>query len=93
VDAVESKGITQSMVALRATSAFCFHGLPFTPKSGSAVIDYGGVINGDTELAELEIAHTGFDAADCNAGEGIEVATSSSPGTFAPEPFYVVLYG
>lgn len=93
VDASQSKGITQSDVALRAVSAYCFSNLPFTPKAGSVAIDYGNDGNGFTELGQLQIAPPGTAATDCNPGESVEVATSSSPGTSAPEPFYIVLYG
>jgi hypothetical protein len=91
IDAAQSKGITQSMIHLRSTSAYCFSGLPFKPKNGSVAIDYAHATTEDSELAELEIS-TGT-ATDCNAGEHIEVATISTPGTYDQEPFYLVLYG
>jgi len=91
VDTTQSKGIKGSMVHLRAASAFCFSGLPFKPKGGSATIDYGHTVGGSTELALLQISSS--HGTDCNSGEHVEVATSSTPGTFAPEAFYVVIYG
>ena len=91
IDAAQSKGIKQSMVHLRETSAYCFSGLPFKPKNGSVSIDYAHATEGDRELAELEVS-TGT-AADCNSGEHIEVATSSDSHVFGQEPFYLVLYG
>ena len=92
VPAGGSKGITASMVHLRGDSAFCFSHLPFMPKGGSVTINYGGALsNGDTELAQLEISAVA--APDCKSGEHVEVATASSAGNFAPESFYIVLYG
>jgi hypothetical protein len=93
LDPTESKGITQSMVIRRHTSAYCFSGLPFTPRGGSATIDYAeaGLNNGNHELAELEIDQSGF-ASDCNPGETVEVSTASNLNTFGREAFYIVLY-
>lgn len=93
VDASQSKGINQSDVAFRGVSAYCFSKLPFTPKAGSVAIDYGNDGNGFSELGQLQIAPPGTAATDCDPGESVEVATSSTSGTSAPEPFYIVLYG
>jgi hypothetical protein len=92
VDPAESKGITQAMVTKRKTSAYCFSGLPFAPKGGSATIDYAAAGNGNRELAELEIDQTGS-ASDCQSGETVEVSTASNFASFGPEAFYIVLYG
>ncbi len=95
VDVSESKGITSAEVTLRAISAYCFAGLPFEPRGGSATIDYGSAGTGRSEIAELQISPTGT-ALDCHANEGVEVSTAafaSSKWTFRPEPFYIVLYG
>ena len=91
INKTRSSGITQAMVHLRKTSAFCFSNLPFTPKSGSVTIDYGQTGNGVGQQAQLEIA-TGA-ASDCNSGEHVEVATETVAGVFNPQGFYVVLYG
>jgi len=91
VDVYQSKGITGSMVHLRKTSAFCFANLPFRPKSGSVTVDFANDTSGTTELAQLAISSG--TAPDCNSGEHVEVATSTSSGTYGPQPFYLVLYG
>jgi hypothetical protein len=90
VDASHSKGITSSMIHLRAGSAYCFSYLPFKPKGGSATVDYDNALHGNTELAELKFSNGNED---CNDGERVEVATASAPGTFGAEAFYIVLYG
>jgi hypothetical protein len=92
VDVSQSKGLSNSNVALRAISAYCFTNLPFTPRGGSATIDYGDAGAGNSEVAELQLSSTGT-SIDCRAGEAVEVSTSSKAGTFHAEPFYVVLYG
>ena len=92
VDASQSKGITQSMVHLRVTSAFCFSSLPFTPKGGSVTMDFGDPYGSLSEVGQLQISSTS-QTANCNSGEPVEVATLSDPSTYAPEAFYVVLYG
>ena len=92
VDASQSKGITDAMVHRRNIAAFCITGLPFTPKNGTVTVDYGLDADGSKELAQLQIASSGT-ALNCNTGENVEIATSSASGTFAPEPFYLVLFG
>ena len=92
VDASQSKGITQSMVHIRKTSAFCFSSLPFTPKGGSVTMDFGDPDGSLAEVGQLQISSTS-QTVDCNSGEPVEVATVSNPSTYAPEAFYVVLYG
>jgi len=92
VDTSQSKGITQSMVHLRSTSAFCFSSLPFTPKGGSVTMDYGDPFGSLAEVGQLQISSTA-NTVDCDTGEPVEVATLSDPSTYAPEAFYVVLYG
>jgi hypothetical protein len=94
VDTSQSKNISGVTITRRKTSAYCISGLPFTPKGGSATIDYAlGTLGGKSELAELQIAAPGTSAIDCQAGENVEVATTAQPGTFGPEAFYLVLYG
>ena len=92
IDTSQSKGITQSMVHLRSTSAFCFSSLPFTPKGGSVTMDYGDPFGSLAEVGQLQISSTA-NTVDCDTGEPVEVATLSDPSTYAPEAFYVVLYG
>ena len=88
----EANGITQSMVHLEKTSAFCFSHLPFTPKGGTVVPEYPGGSNPEP-MAFLSIVKSGT-ALDCSgAGETVEVATESEPGLYAAVPFYIVLYG
>lgn len=95
IDAAQSKNMGGVTIVLRKTSAYCFSGLPFMPRGGSATVDYGLATSpGGNSLAQLEIAPEGQKAADCQPGENVEVATSLLPtGDFNAEPFYLVLYG
>jgi len=94
IDPTQSKNMAGVTIVRRATSAYCFSGLPFTPHGGSVAVDYARAsMGGKWELAQLEIEPPGSRAIDCQAGESVEVSTTSQPGTFAPEAFYLVLYG
>jgi hypothetical protein len=94
IDPNQSKNMGGVTITQRKLSAYCFSGLPFTPRGGSATIDFAlGSQGGSQELAELTIAPPGEHAIDCQPGENVEVSTASNPGNFSPEAFYLVLYG
>jgi hypothetical protein len=94
VDPTQSKNITDANVTLRATSAYCFHDLPFTPKHIVATVAYGNAHNMSYGGEVVQVEIDPVQATDCDTGELIEVATGEYTGSpitfdFAPAAFYV----
>ena len=89
--AADSRGVAQANVALEATSAYCFKGLPFAFKTAMAVVDYGDVVTGGLEdLAQVSVA-LGNPFGDCGTGTQLEVAAENEAG-FTPEGFFIWFY-
>jgi hypothetical protein len=86
VIAADSKGITSANVTLESTSAYCFHGLPFTVHNGITTEEYDSVdgVQGAAAFAK------GNPDDDCATAQA-EVATTVA-NTFAPSGFYVYFY-
>jgi hypothetical protein len=92
VVAAMSSQVTNANVKLVNTSAFCFHGLPFTPHGAVVSVDYGSNgVDGLTDHAEFAL---GDPYGDCDPGVSnaqAEVATAVA-GTFTPIGFYIAFY-
>ena len=82
-----SANLTAAMVSNAATSASCWHNLPFTPKSAIAVATYDGGPGTSDEMVQLAQTGAGF-TTDCPAGVQIEVAGYSG-GNYARVPYVI----
>jgi len=84
LNVADSKNVGK--VILEGTSLYCFTGLPFTPKGGSATVDFS-----DSGLAFAQFA-LGTGTGQCPAGTQAFVFTATSGGASAAG-FFVSFYG
>jgi hypothetical protein len=87
-DPSQTSGMGGATVTHRATSAFCFGGLPFTAKSVQVTADYGNFVTEEPHV-QVQIVALGEKTFDCESNEPVEVATAGNKG-WEPMSFYVV---
>jgi hypothetical protein len=83
-----TSGMGEATVTHKATSAFCFNKLPFTPKNVQVTADYGNFTTEEPHV-QVQIVASTEKTFDCSTGETVEVATAGNKG-WAPMSFYVV---
>lgn len=83
----QSFGMGSATVTHRATSAFCFAGLPFIAKNVQVTADYGNFVTEEPHV-QVQIVAANEKTFDCETGETVEVATAGKTG-WAPMSFYV----
>jgi hypothetical protein len=82
-----TSGMGEATVTHKATSAFCFGKLPFTPKNVQVTADYGNFLTEEPHV-QVQIVPAAEKTFDCETGETVEVATAGKTG-WAPMSFYV----
>ncbi len=88
-DAANTKGMGSATVTHRATSAFCFANLPFTPHNATVTVDWATSATG-FEIGQVQIEPPGGKTLDCPAPENVEVATANAnKGEFVAQSFFI----
>lgn len=92
VIAARSSHVTNANLALRTTSAFCFHDLPFTVHGAVVTVDYADHnANAENDNAEVALGDPYGDCAPETPHAQLEVATAKD-GSFTALGFFIVFY-
>ena len=85
----DSQNVTSANITRANTGVYCFHGLPFTPRTVLVSPDAFGPNNGVIINPTDSRGTSGCEGVE-NVQLRIEVTTAKEPETLVNEPFYVV---